>query len=221
MPKAMYLVVLLVIAAIAAGVYFGTDLLNPPQVTSGAAVEATPDTSNSAVAQLVSDMTSIAQAGGYAATFSEQQLVKWQLAEGHKIERFSIGNENTVFARLTSGTALDQTSVDWAPLGLSTLLPLDFATQSAGKKIEVGVIARSAQSNGAAKMMIVYATQQAGNSGWQQVQLQSDFALFRFTFEVPIADGGYTNQPIVVIHSDASGSGKAVELIGTYVKVLQ
>jgi hypothetical protein len=66
----------------------------------------------------------------------------------------------------------------------------------------------------------VLATQQAGNSGWQGFELGSDFKIFRFKYEVPSLPTGYSVPPIVVLHSDETGAGQAIELIGIYVKPL-
>jgi hypothetical protein len=225
MSKPLYLAGLVVVVALAAaGVFFGTDLLNP---SGQSRVEATPQvaTGNSGTSvemyeQLVNFMNKSADGGGYAAGFSEQDVSKWQVAEGHQLERFAVGGR-VVFARLSSGSALDEASTSWTPQGLSTTLPMEFATFSNGKKIEIGLIARSAQTSGSSTLMAVYATQQAGNSGWQKIALKSDFSVHRFQFDVPPVEAGYSNPPILVIHSNGSADGSAVEIIGVYVKLVQ
>src|SRR5262249_7776650 len=120
-----------------------------------------------------------------------------------------------------SSSTLDKASVLWPSLGLSLTLPPEFANNVAGRKVEVGVIARSAQSNGSPEISVMYATRQAGNSGWQSIALQPNFEAYKFTYDVPNHEGGYTNGPMVVFHSDASGGGKAVEMIGAYIKIVQ
>lgn len=171
-------------------------------------------------AQLVDEMVKAAATDGYSATFSEADVGKWALADGTKIERFGLNGAGTVFARLSNSHALDKQSVAWPALGLSATLPVEFANLSAGRRVEIGIIARTAQSNGSSELSAVYASRQAGNSGWQAIALTSDFALYKFTYDVNTVEGGYTNGPMLILSADAAGQGKAVELLGMYVKAL-
>jgi hypothetical protein len=216
----LFVMLALLIAAGAAAALFWTGVLTgkvdePPVVIPSSDLGST-----SRDAQLVNEMRTAAVGGGYSASFSEQDVGKWQIAEGHKIERFSAGQSGSVFARLTSSGALDKSSVQWPTLGLSATLPVEFATATAGKKLEIGIIARSSQSNGSAALSVNFATRQAGNSGWQDIPLKPDFELFKFEYNVPVVETGYTNGPMIVLHSDATGSGNSAELIGIYVKVV-
>lgn len=166
-------------------------------------------------------MTEAASGGGYAATFSSVDAAKWQIAAGHKLERFSVEGEDVSFARLSSNTPMDAATWEWATQGLSTTFPVDFNNQTNGGRIEVGVVARAPAANPAGTISVVYATQQAGNSGWRELTLGGEFALSTFTFDVPkVEPGTYTKQPIVVINADPSGAGRSAEILGVYVKKL-
>jgi hypothetical protein len=68
-------------------------------------------------------------------------------------------------------------------------------------------------------MNVVYATRQAGNSGWQAASLGNNFELKQFRYKVPVHEGGYTNQPVLVINADALGGGGGIELLGVYIKI--
>ena len=223
MPRAGLLiavVAILVVAVVGSLIWTGAiDLGVSSDVAKPAQIDL-PSTTGQEV-KLMAVLDNVASGGGYAASFLETEVPKWQIASGHTIERFSIGSGGPTFARLTSTGILDEASVQWPQLGLTTMLPLEFATLSNGKKLQVGIIARSARANGSDVMSVVYATQQAGNSGWQKVKLGGDFSVYTFEFDVPPVEAGYTNAPIVAIHSDASGNGKAIELIGLYVKLIQ
>lgn len=216
----LVMLALLIAAGAAAALYwtgvFSGKVDEPPVAISSTELGSTPRD-----AQLVNEMRTAAVGGGYSASFSEQDVGKWQIAEGHKIERFSAGQSGSVFARLTSSGELDKTSVQWSTLGLSSPLPVEFATATAGKKLEIGIIARSSRSNGSSLLSVNFATRQAGNSGWQDIPLKPDFELFKFEYNVPVVEAGYINGPMIILHSDASGTEKSAELIGIYVKVLE
>jgi hypothetical protein len=120
--------------------------------------------------------------------------------------------------RLTSTTPLDASSVDWHSTAATFTLPLEFAQRTSGKKIEIGVIARSPGANAAPSLYAVYATQQAGNSGWKALALTGEFQLIKFSYDVPGIEGGYQNSPIIAFHSDPQGAGHAVEILGAFVR---
>lgn len=170
-------------------------------------------------AQLVALMTEVATAGGVAATFTDNDLPKWKLAQGHKLERYSLGGANATMARLTSAAPFDPTSVDWYSTAATFTLPLEFAQRTNGKKIEVGIVARSPSTNASPVLSAVYATQQAGNSGWKPLALSGEFKLIKFEYDVPAVEGGYQNAPILAFHSDAQGAGRSVEILGAYARL--
>jgi len=219
----LLVVVALIFALAAAGVLVWTNALNISGQPSGAPSATAPSTTAppSREAQLVTSMNQAAAGGGFAASFLETDVSKWQIAEGHRLERFSLASSGPVFARLTSSVALDRASVQWPSLGLSMALPVEFANLANGRTVEIGFIARAAQSNGSSELSVIYATQQAGNSLWQTVELKPNFEAYKFTYDVPRIETGYVNGPILVFHSDAAGGGKAVEMIGAYVKLAQ
>jgi hypothetical protein len=170
--------------------------------------------------QLVKRMTDTAAAGGgYAVTFADVDAKKWHVAEGHQLEKFSLDAGTAGLARLTSSAPLNPTTWEWATQGLSTAFPIAFNNQTGGRKVEIGVVARLAQAKSTDAISVVYATQQAGNSGWQKIPLTPEFELRKFIFSVPVLDPGpYTKEPILVIHADATGGGRAAEILGVYVK---
>lgn len=227
MTRTTLIIGALIFALAAAGVLVWTGVIDPSKTTSTTSAPpadtaaTVPPATLSREAQLVNEMSAAAAGGGFAVSFVEADVRKWQLAEGQKLERFSLDAAGPVFARLTSPSALDKASVEWATLGLSLPLPVEFANMANGRKIEVGFVARAAQSNGSSEISAIYATQQAGNSGWQAITLKPSFEAYKFVYDVPRVDGGYTNGPIVVFHSDAAGSGRSIELIGAYVKFAQ
>jgi hypothetical protein len=165
-------------------------------------------------------MTEVTALGGFAVTFAESDASRWQVAAGQKLERFSLGDGQYTFARLTNSGPLNNETPKWSDRGLSFTLPLEFSNRSKGRRVEVGVVARSAQANSAGAFSIVYATQQAGNSGWQVLELSPSFELKTFIYQVPSIDGDYQYPPVVVLHSDADGKGRSTELLGIYVKIL-
>jgi hypothetical protein len=226
MSRTGYLVVgALIFALAAAGVLVWTnyiDLSGKPSVAPADTVPVSTPTSqpSSREAQLVTQMNEAAAGGGFVASFLEADVRKWQIGQGHRLERFSLDPSGPVFARLTSSTPLDKVSVEWPSLGLSMALPVEFANLANGRTVEIGFIARSAQSNGSPELSVIYATQQAGNSLWRAIELKPTFEAYKFTFDVPKVDSGYINGPIVVFHSDATGNGRAVEMIGAYVKLV-
>jgi hypothetical protein len=163
-------------------------------------------------------MSQAAAGGGYAATFSDQDASKWMIAGGHQLERFSLDGRNTVLARLSSSAPITSTTLlD----GLYVELPEQFAALSNGKKIEIGVVARTARANPAQSFSTIYLTRQAGNSGWQTFSLGPEFELKSFEFDVPYVPTGYEARPIVAVYGDPNGGGKGVELLGMYVKLKQ
>lgn len=172
--------------------------------------------------QLVKDLKEAAAGGGYAVTLAQADASKWQVGDGHRVERFTVGDGTTGIARLTSSTPLEPSSVEWEKQGLSTKFPVAFNNQTNGGKLQIGVIARAPATNASKAISVVYATYQAGNSGWKDIPVGSNFALTTFTFDVPkIAPGAYTNQPILVINADRSGGGASAEILGIYVKQIQ
>lgn len=204
-------------AAAAAGVLVWTNFLD----LSGAkprssASQSDPLQTDSGEAEFMALINDAAARGGFAATFADS--ANWQVTEGHRLERFSLTKPNIVMARLSSAVPRRD---DMLLQGLSIELPIDFAQRVNGKQIEIGVVARVPQSNGATEISLVYATRQAGNSGWRPLSLGPQFALHSFKFDVPKVDLGYTAQPIVVMHADSAGQGRAVEMLGIYVKEAQ
>ncbi len=202
------MVVAVVLALVAAGVlattnFFGVDLpfFRPSEQ------------------QLVTRMTEAAAGGGYAVTFVEADAKKWHVGPGHQLEKFTLGQGDATFARLTSSTPLDESTWEWSTQGLSITFPVEFNNLTNGRTIEIGVVARLAQARPTDAISVAYATQQAGNSGWKKIPLGSEFELRKFTFDVPaIGPGTYTKEPILVIHADASGRGRGAEILGVYVK---
>lgn len=201
-----------VLLAIAAGtMLYGTDLLKTAGLSPPKAIPV-----GSAESTLMAKLTDAASNGGYALTFAQANANSWRVAPNHKLERFSLDGSDTAFVRLTSLTALNPETVDWQTQGLSTLLTAAFSNGTNGKRIEVGIVARSAKFKPAQNMYAIYATQQAGNSGWREIPLGSEFAMHTFTYDVPqVEPGGYTNPPIVVLRAS---NGTSIELLGVYVK---
>lgn len=163
-------------------------------------------------------MNQAATGGGFAVTFSNQDVSNWALTSGHRLERFSIEGQGTVFARLSSTAALNPANLlD----GLYVELPEQFTARSNGKAIQVGIVARTARANPAQSFSVIYLTRQAGNSGWQTFSLGAEFQLLTFDFTVPSVPEGYSTKPILSIYGDPAGDGKGVELLGAYVKLKQ
>ncbi len=163
-------------------------------------------------------MRDVGTSGGVTATFAQTDIPAWQLAEGNKLERFALSGSATVFARLTSGSSLDKASVDWHKAATTLNIPLEFAQRTNGRTLEIGVIVRAAVSNGSTSVSIAYATQEAGNSGWQNFNLSPDFQLIKFKYKVPLVKAGYKNPPLIAFHSDADGGSRSIEMLGAYAK---
>jgi len=165
-------------------------------------------------------MNQIAASGGLVITFADSNIQGWLLPPGHKLERFAMDGGQAVFARLTSSAPLNDNTPTWAERGLSYALPIELAAKTNGARMEIGIVAKSPSSNGSDALSIVYATQQAGNSGWRQLPLTTQFQLLTFIYDVPSVAEGYSNPPMVVLHSDQTGAGRAVEIVGLYAKPL-
>ncbi len=225
MPRAGYLIlVALLLAATAAGVLVWTKYLEigksqqlePIQTSSTAPVN--PD-QNIRETQLVAQMLEATSQGGHAATFAEKDEGKWKIADGHRLERFSLNASGPVFARLSSGLPRDKPFIAWSELGLSWEIPRRFAQASNGKPIEIGIVARQSKNAPAPSASVIFATRQSGNSEWRKLNLTEEFALTKFSYVVPPAPEGYTVGPMIVLNSDVSGNGAAVEILGAYVKL--
>lgn len=158
--------------------------------------------------------------GGFAVTFGQGDAAKWRLAPGHRLERFSLDGGDTVFARLSSLVPLDKNSFEWPTQGLSVELPVELNSRANGKSIEVGVVARAPSGRANASLMAVYATRQAGNSGWQTLPVGGQFEMKTFRYKVPEIPSGYTNPPVLALNADPTGAGGGIELLGIYVKVV-
>lgn len=215
----------LIFALLAAGVLVWTGVLNlspkpPYEPGSPTAPSPTVSASVSPEAELVKVMNDAAAGGGIAVSFREKDAGKWKIADGHRLERFSLDPTGPVFARLSSSMPLEWQSNQWPNQGLSALLPRQFASAANGRRIEVGFVARTAPVNGSRHFAAIYATQQAGNSQWKSFVLKPQFGTYSFTYDVPALEGGYAAEPIIVFHSDPAGKGRSVELIGLYVKLL-
>ena len=170
--------------------------------------------------QLVADLTkAVTGGGGYAVTFAAGDASKWQIGDGHRLEKFSVEGGTTSFARVTSSVPMNAKTWEWSTQGISTLFPVAFNNTTNGGKLEIAVIARAPSTNGSRAISVVYATQEAGNSGWRDIPIGSHFAVTTFTFDVPERDPGtYTKQPILVINADKTGRGGSAEILGVYVK---
>jgi hypothetical protein len=204
------------------GVIFFTDVFKTGMPGSPQTTTRTPTTPTvSREAQLVKEMNDAAGSNGFAASFMENDLRKWQIADGYRLERFTLESSGPAFARLSSSVPLDKSSVTWPALGLSAGLPSTFIAAANGKRIQIGVVARASRANASGEVSVLFATQQAGNSGWRSFPLDGNFQLFKFVYDIPPVDGGYTANPIIVVNSDANGSGKSVELLGIYAKIVQ
>lgn len=197
-----------VLSLLAAGAFFWSDIARLAGLVSEE--------------QLVADIKEAALGGGYAVTFAQADAAKWQVGEGHRFEKFSIDNGTTSFARLTSTVPLNTATFEWSTQGLSTVFPVGFNNKTNGGKLQIGVIARAPSTNGSKAISVVYATQQAGNSGWRDFKIGPNFEMVTFVFDVPKRDpGSYTAQPILVISADKSGGGASAEILGVYVKQIQ
>lgn len=222
MSRATLIVGALIFALAAAGVLVWTGVLDVSGMKTSAPTAPTatnaPPTGTSREAQLVNDMTAAAAGGGFAASFVEADIKKWQIAGGHKLERFSVDGSDVVFARLSSSVALSPQFARWEDLGLSMTLPSEFSEGNKGYAVEVGVVARKSPQNGSDTIGVVFATQQTGNSGWNKFPLTQEFQLFTFRWTIPPLEGAYSQNPVLVVHADTEGLGRSVEILGAYVK---
>lgn len=173
----------------------------------------------SAEGKLVAQVVNVSSVGGFSVTFSQADAKKWYVAPGHRLERLALDSGDAVVARLVSSAPLDMSSLEWPSQGLSVQLPAEFSNRANGKPIEIGIVAR-ASGRQRAPLTVVYATRQAGNSGWQQLEVGGQFELKTLSYKVPLVEGGYTNPPVVVINADPSGNNGAIELLGLYIKIV-
>jgi len=227
MPRTGLLIVLaIVIVGALAGLLYSLGYLGnsaPPSETTQTSLassnEAAP-TGNSD-SKWIEYMTNVLAEGGLVATFGEANIQNWRIAEGHKLERFSLEGAKAAFGRLSSSVERQNTSETWPERGLSFAFPVEWSNNNKGASIEVGIVARRPSSNGSEILNIVFSTQQAGHSGWQMIGLSGNFELRTFQYVLPNIAEDYTNPPVVVIHADDTAQGKAVEILGVYVKRLK
>ncbi len=123
--------------------------------------------------------------------------------------------------RLASSLPVNLTPTSWESQGLSVEIPVSLAQSANGKRVEIGIIARSSKLNPTDYLTAVFATRQSGNSGWRKFKLAADMSAHTILFDMPFVEAGYTANPIVVLNSDAQGKGRSVELLGVYVKPAQ
>ena len=168
--------------------------------------------------RLVSAMEEVVSQGGFAASFADDDAKNWRLADGHQFERHAVDSARAVIARLSSSVPLDVSPPSWESQGLSIELPVTFAQQTNGRRIEIGIVARAAPTNTSGVLSAVFATRQAGNSGWRKFKLKPNFEVHKIVFDMPTIETGYTAKPIVVVHADAPGKGRAIELIGIFAR---
>lgn len=207
----------LIFALAAAGVLVWTNNLELPGVSSPPSTQTVAGTPNSSrEAQLVKFMNEVASGGGgFAATFQPDDKHKWNIDTGHQLERFRFGDTGVTFARLSSTVPL---APDVVHLGVAVFWPPELTNRFNGRTVEIGIIARAATSNPSPTLATVFATRQAGNSGWNEFQLSPQFELLRFTYEVPAQEQGYQAEPMLVLHADMTGKGRAVEVLGFIVR---
>lgn len=157
-------------------------------------------------------------AGGVALTFALADARRWDVA-GESTYHVETDDAlpGLVFARVASAKARPGAS---AALGLRAFLTPDFAQRANGRRVEFGVIARSPSTHGAGALAIVYATQQAGNSGWRTFRLSRSFAAYTAVFEVPRVAEGYAKPPFISIHADALGRGREADVLAVFARIL-
>ncbi len=215
MPRStIFVVTALVLAAIAAAIVYTSGALNNPSTVIETSPRSPSNPPASGFQQIMSEVKSV---GGVALTFANTDAANWRVGDANRLERFKINGSDVAFSRITTGQPLDVESTNWASQGVSATFSVDFNNFTNGKKVEVGILAKAAASNPVKKMYAIYATQQAGNSGWREIVLGDEFAVHTFQFDVPVVtEPGYTNPPILVVRAS---NGQAIELLGVYVKL--
>src|SRR5262245_36700046 len=93
-------------------------------------------------AELVIRMNDVAGAG-IAVTFGHTDANRWQIAGGHRREKFTMNQGDAVVARLTSMAPIDPASFEWPSQGLSVSFPPELSNKSNGRTIEIGIMARA------------------------------------------------------------------------------
>jgi hypothetical protein len=215
MSRTGYLVVgALVFALAAAGVLVWTNVLELQTPSTAPTTSPSAGPANNEI-DWIKGMAELATSEGVVFSFADNDVAAWSITDGHRIERFKLSGASQTFARLSSGHPLDPQD---RLSGLQLKLPLAWAQKVNGKRIEVGVVARQPHANASADISILYATLQAGNSGWHTLKLPAGFEALKFSYDVPAIETGYQTQPIVVVRADAQGGDRAVELVGIYLK---
>lgn len=209
----------LLFAVVAAGVLVWLNVLDGYRPGTGdpTATNSNPTSGDatSHESELVKLMNDVAAGSGYAATFNADDTHSWKIDDGHTLERFRFGGTGAAFARISSTVPLAPEIVH---LGIAVFWPSELTNRFSGQNVEVGIVARGAPTNPAPSLTAVFATRQAGNSGWQELQLTPQFQLLRFSYQVPKVDGGYQSEPMLVLHADREGKGRGVELLGVLVR---
>lgn len=167
---------------------------------------------------LLAEAVGAAAKDGVVVSFADEDAKHWRVPPGQKLERFALADGSLTFAAVSGHAPLNNRSPKWGDRGVSMELPVAFNNHTKGGRVEIGVIARRSQANGASFLSLVYATQQAGNSGWRKINLTNDFALSTFTYDVPNVAGAYRFPPIVVLNTDPAGNGRSADLLALYVR---
>jgi hypothetical protein len=227
MPRNGSLIIIGAVVIVAAlGLFIWTKFIDV-EAPSGAGGTSSPGqtqpiaTAQNNDAKWIKYMTNVLAEGGLVATFGEANIKNWRIADGHRLERFSLEGGNVAFGRLSSSVERLNTSPTWPERGLSYAFPVEWSNNNKGINIEVGIVARSPTNNASEVLNFVYSTQQAGHSGWQIVGLTGSFELHTFQYVVPNIEEAYVNPPVVVVHADDTAQGRAVEILGIYVKRVQ
>lgn len=94
------------------------------------------------------------------------------------------------------------------------------AAQLGGRKVKVTVTARTAPTNGAPTVKVMYFRPGSqGGSGWQEFTLSSEFAPYTFEYVVPTtpSTSGFDN---IGFWADPEGKGRGVEVSGITVETV-
>jgi hypothetical protein len=187
MSRTTFIATALVVAAfIAAGAYFAIPYLSGLQGSPGRVV--------------------------FRADFASPGVSRWRVPQGTDLKVVKVGDIDAPIGRLSSTVPLNRNSYEWETLGASVLIPSNVVAALNGREIEITVRARTSAQNPSEWIWTVFATQQAGNTGWHASALSRSVEPFRLKFKVPYVQEGYAKPFILVLNGDHDGLGRVAEV---------
>ena len=147
---------------------------------------------------------------------SSDQAANEMPLEFSGVSAFTAPADNTIEATPEGTVVVRSRRVDASPSGRTNGAYATIASKNAmklaGKTVEIIVTARKANKDSSTTLAVAYSTNSAGNSGWQDFELNANFTSFAFRYDVPSGAAEANNADYIGLWADKTGSGKGVEI---------